>query len=112
MIMIMIIIMIIIMMIIIIIIVIIIIIIFIFIFIIITGRKFKDGNMLALAAEAMVNTRQWNYYQPDGELYPEAKEAEQYVQEALALDPTNALAHHLHIHLSEGSNPTKCALPL
>ena len=67
--------------------------------------------MLAMAAEALVNTRQWNYYQRSGDLYPEAKEAEGYVHEALALDPGNALAHHMYIHLAEASNPTECIPP-
>jgi hypothetical protein len=66
--------------------------------------------MLALAAEALINTRQWNYYQRDGQLYPEAKEAEDYILEALELDPENPLAHHLHIHVAEAGSPTGCAI--
>lgn len=62
--------------------------------------------MLALAAEALINTRQWNYYRKDGQLYPEGEEAEKYVLEALELEPNNPLALHLHIHVAEAGNPT------
>eukprot|EP00884_Botryococcus_braunii_P021274 jgi/Botrbrau1/7830/Bobra.9_2s0011.1 len=68
------------------------------------GREFKDGHMLALAAEALMNTHQWDYYNAKGQLRPEAVEAEGYISEALMLDPDNALALHLQIHLAEAGS--------
>ena len=72
------------------------------------GREHGDADALALAAEAFMNLRQWDYYErATGELRAEAARAEQLIQATLALAPRHALAHHLHIHIAEGGHPGK-----
>ena len=46
--------------------------------------------------------------QADGSLRPTSAEAEALLQEALALDAGQALALHLHVHLSEAASPLRC----
>ena len=58
-------------------------------------------NAKALAAEAYMTVKQWNYYDESGQLWPEAERAERLIMETLQRDPKNPLAHHLHIHVSE-----------
>ena len=48
------------------------------------------------------------YVQADGSLRPTSVEAEALLQEALALDAGQALALHLHVHLSEAASPLRC----
>lgn len=46
--------------------------------------------------------------QADGSLRPTSVEAEALLREALALDDGQALALHLHVHLSEAASPLRC----
>lgn len=46
----------------------------------------------------------------DGELKESAMAAEELVNRALALDPKQPLALHLHIHVAEEASPQRCAL--
>ncbi|KAK9835405.1 hypothetical protein WJX81_007635 [Elliptochloris bilobata] len=76
------------------------------------GREHGDAALLAMAAEALMNASpSWDYYQAsplaDGSLKPAAAEAEMLLQDALALDAGQALALHLHVHLSEAASPLR-----
>lgn len=57
-----------------------------------------------MAAEAMMNLNPWEYYLPNGSMKPSALRAEGLIDAALALDPSNPLANHLSIHLTEASS--------
>jgi hypothetical protein len=46
--------------------------------------------------------------QEDKSLKETAQVAEELINRALSLDPKNALALHLHIHISEASSPQRC----
>ncbi|KAI8463443.1 MAG: hypothetical protein J3K34DRAFT_526977 [Monoraphidium minutum] len=66
----------------------------------------NDADVFALAAEAFLNLRPWDYYTPLGNLRPEASRAEALLRRALALDSRHPLALHLHIHVAEAGAPT------
>ena len=65
------------------------------------GDRYQDAHAKALAAEAYMTVKQWDYYDKSGQLRPEAERAERLILETLQQDPKNPLAHHLHIHVSE-----------
>lgn len=48
-----------------------------------------------------------NHVQADKTLKESATAAEELINQALAIDPTNALALHLHIHIAEASSPQR-----
>ncbi|GBF99344.1 hypothetical protein Rsub_11756 [Raphidocelis subcapitata] len=66
----------------------------------------NDPDLFALAAEAFMNLRPWDYYTGDGTLRPDAARAEALLRRALALDARHPLALHLHIHVAEAAAPT------
>ena len=40
-----------------------------------------------------------------------AMKAEELINQALAIDPANPLALHLHIHIAEAASPQRCGPP-
>lgn len=61
----------------------------------------QDATALALAAEAWMNLVPWDFVDAGGGLRPEAAAAEALLRRALRLHPTNELALHLLVHMSE-----------
>ena len=71
-----------------------------------------DADSLAMAAEAALVGRQWDYREPDGETFlPHAARAWRLAQSALALDPDHPLALHLVVHLAETGSPGRSFSP-
>ncbi|BDA50251.1 hypothetical protein COCOBI_15-3800 [Coccomyxa sp. Obi] len=71
------------------------------------GTRTADAALIAMAAEAFMNLSPWDYYTADKTLKETASAAEELINQALAIDPTNALALHLHIHIAEASSPQR-----
>ena len=69
------------------------------------GYKYEDADALALAAEGFMNLHQWDYYTEEGTLRPDAARAEGLIDAVLERAPSNALAHHLRIHIAEPARP-------
>ena len=69
------------------------------------ATRFPDDDDIALvAAEAAMNTRPWDYWEPDGRTpKPRIGEAIRLVETALARSPAHPQAQHLYIHLLEAS---------
>ena len=68
--------------------------------------RFPDAPQVqALAAEAIMDTQPWDYWEPGGQTPKgNAGVALARIEKALATDPDNVLAIHLHIHLTEASD--------
>lgn len=69
------------------------------------AKRFPEDDQIALlAAEAVMDTRPWDYWEPDG-LTPKGRigEAVALVDRVLARSPDNPQAAHLQIHLMEAS---------
>ena len=65
-----------------------------------------DLDAQTLFAEALMDTAPWNYWQKDGTMKPNAKEALAAVESVLSRDRRHPGADHLHIHLVEaGPHP-------
>ncbi|EIE23263.1 hypothetical protein COCSUDRAFT_47568 [Coccomyxa subellipsoidea C-169] len=71
------------------------------------GVKLSDSVLIAMAAEAFMNLSPWDYYNKDKSLKETATIAEELINQAIALEPMNALALHLHIHIAEASSPQR-----
>jgi tetratricopeptide (TPR) repeat protein len=65
----------------------------------------KDDDMLALAAEAMMDAQPWDYWEADYRT-PKGRTAEilDLLETVLARNPDHAAAIHLYIHVTEASN--------
>lgn len=74
------------------------------------ARRFPaDDNVALLAAEAVMDTRPWDYWEADGKT-PKGRigEAVTLVETVLARSPDHPQASHLYIHLMESTvNPGK-----
>jgi tetratricopeptide (TPR) repeat protein len=74
------------------------------------ARRFpNDDNVALLAAEAVMDTRPWDYWEADGKT-PKGKigEAVRLVETVLARSPDHPQAAHLYIHLMESTaNPAR-----
>lgn len=70
-----------------------------------TARRFPNDNEVAvLAAEAVMDTSPWNYWQADKHTpVGRSGEAVRLVESVLARDPDHAQAAHLYVHLMENS---------
>ena len=66
----------------------------------------------ALAAEAIMDTQPWDYWEPGGRVAKgNAAAALARTEAVLARNPDHVLAIHLHIHLTEASNDPWRSLP-
>lgn len=65
----------------------------------------EDNNILALAAEAMMDAQPWDYWQADYRT-PKGRTAEilALLETVLARDPEHPAAIHLYIHVTEASS--------
>ncbi|TDG13401.1 hypothetical protein E2F43_07615 [Seongchinamella unica] len=65
----------------------------------------EDNNILALAAEAMMDAQPWDYWQADNRT-PKGRTAEilALLETVLARDSEHPAAIHLYIHVTEASN--------
>ena len=76
------------------------------------AARWPDDDLVAImAAEAIMDSQPWDYWQPGGKV-PKARvgEALELVEKVIARSPDNPQAIHLLIHLTEGSaNPERAA---
>ena len=65
----------------------------------------EDNDILALAAEAMMDAQPWDYWEADYRT-PKGRTAEilDILEKVLARDPEHSAAIHLYIHVTEASN--------
>jgi tetratricopeptide (TPR) repeat protein len=69
-----------------------------------------DPDVLALYAEAMMDIRPWDYWQPGGtEPYPEVADLRPTLERAMTLSPNHVGALHLYIHTMEATPNVKLA---
>lgn len=71
----------------------------------------NDAEVQTLAADAIMNTMPWDYWQPDGKPKPATAEAKVLLESVMKKFPTHPGAHHLYIHLVEASSTPELALP-
>lgn len=71
----------------------------------------RDPDVAALFAVALLETRPWGQWTPDGQPSPETPEIVATLEEVLASHPRNALANHAYIHAVEASPSPEKALP-
>jgi len=68
------------------------------------AEKYPDhATVQSLTAEALMQLRPWDLWQPDGQPYPDTPKIIAILQHALKLDPNHPLANHLLVHVVEGS---------
>ncbi|CAE7456979.1 ODA2 [Symbiodinium sp. CCMP2592] len=67
------------------------------------GGPKSHPNIAALVADAWMNTRPWNYWEPSGRMRREAEQALQILQQALLSNPRHAFCVHLYVHVTEAS---------
>jgi tetratricopeptide (TPR) repeat protein len=75
-----------------------------------SARRFpKDDDVAVLAAEAVMDTSPWNYWQADKRTpVGRSGEAVRLVEAVLARNPSSLQAAHLYVHLMENSaDPTR-----
>lgn len=75
----------------------------------VAGRFPKDDDISVIAAEAVMDTRPWDYWEADRRT-PKGRigDAVALVERTLARNPSHTQATHLYIHLMEASaNPAK-----
>jgi tetratricopeptide (TPR) repeat protein len=70
-----------------------------------------DADVLALAAESIMDTDPWNYWTNDGHPRPYTGDVVALIERALAVDPGHPMALHLHIHALEASQDPARAVP-
>lgn len=73
-------------------------------------RHATDADVLAMAAESLMDTRPWNYWTNDGNPRPDTLDVLAFIEQAIAVDPNHPLALHLHIHALEASQQPERAI--
>jgi len=73
-------------------------------------RHATDADVLAIAAESLMDTRPWNYWTNDGNPRPDTLDVLAFIEQAITLDPNHPLALHLHIHALEASRQPERAI--
>ncbi|MEM9384916.1 MAG: hypothetical protein AAGA68_07625 [Pseudomonadota bacterium] len=72
----------------------------------------EDADVLAIYADALMNTQPWDYWEADGKTaHPNLQALVPTLEGSLALDPDNPMAIHLYIHAVEASNHPELAAP-
>lgn len=75
------------------------------------ASKFQDDpEVQTLAADAIMNTMPWDYWQKDGSPKPATAQAQNILEVMLKKFPDHPGAHHLYIHLVEASPTPELAL--
>jgi tetratricopeptide (TPR) repeat protein len=77
----------------------------------VAGQYPDDPDALTLSAEAMMDTRPWDYWTRDGKPNEGIGQAVAAVERALELSPNHPGANHLYVHLMEASPAPEKALP-
>ncbi|HEU5169259.1 MAG TPA: hypothetical protein VFU46_01905 [Gemmatimonadales bacterium] len=67
----------------------------------------NDDDALALAADAMMNLRPWNYWEKGGTPQPGTTEMVAMLERVIARSPSHPGACHLYIHAVEAADPEK-----
>lgn len=70
-----------------------------------------DADVGVLFAEAMLDLRPWDQWQPDGRPQPGTEEVVAAIKTVLALNPDHPMGLHLAIHANEASATPEAALP-
>jgi tetratricopeptide (TPR) repeat protein len=73
-------------------------------------RNPRDLDAQTLYAEAMMDLRPWNYWQPDGKPYAGTQEIVDVLERVITSQPNHAGACHYYIHAVEAVAPSK-AIP-
>jgi tetratricopeptide (TPR) repeat protein len=75
-------------------------------------RRFpKDPDVAVLYADAVMNTRPWNYWTKDGKPQPGVEKARMALESTIQAFPDHPGALHLYIHLLEASDHVDQAVP-
>jgi tetratricopeptide (TPR) repeat protein len=75
------------------------------------AKKYPDqAEAQVLAADAIMNTMPWDYWEKDATPKPATREAKAILEAALKKFPRHSGAHHLYIHLVEASSRPDQAL--
>ncbi|QIG79296.1 tetratricopeptide repeat protein [Stakelama tenebrarum] len=78
----------------------------------VAARWPEQEDIAVLAAEAVMGTSPWNYWEADGRtLFPAMLPAKQLLETVVARTPDHPQASHLLIHLMEASRDAKLAEP-
>jgi tetratricopeptide (TPR) repeat protein len=76
------------------------------------ARHADDADVGSLFAEALMDLRPWDLWQPDGQSQPGTDEVVATLEKVLVIAPRHPLALHLYIHAVEASpHPEKAAAP-
>lgn len=70
----------------------------------------EDAEVQTLAADAIMNTMPWDYWEKDGSPKAPTSEAKKILETTLTKFPSHPGAHHLYIHLVEASPTPELAL--
>lgn len=70
----------------------------------------NDAEVQTLAADAIMNTMPWDYWQKNGAPKPATAQAQNILEVTLKKFPSHPGAHHLYIHLVEASPTPELAL--
>lgn len=71
----------------------------------------SDPDVATLYADAVLNTRPWNYWTRDGRAFPEIPEAVAALEQAIRRHPDHPGANHIYIHAVEASSDPDRAEP-
>jgi tetratricopeptide (TPR) repeat protein len=75
------------------------------------ARRYPDdADVLAIAAESLMDTRPWYYWTNDGNPRPDTLDVLTFVERAIAISPSHPLALHLQIHALEASQEAERAV--
>jgi tetratricopeptide (TPR) repeat protein len=66
-----------------------------------------DANVAVIAADALMNLTPWDYWLDDATLRPATARAEALLERAMRLEPRNAGACHMYVHLMEERQPDR-----
>ena len=70
-----------------------------------------DADIASMFGEAYMNTRSWDYWEPDGSPKAGTTEARAAFEAAMAVEHDHPGANHLYIHLMEASSEPELAMP-
>jgi tetratricopeptide (TPR) repeat protein len=71
----------------------------------------EDGDVAALAGEAVMLLRPWKLWTPEGEMAPETPEIREILESGLAVHPEHPALCHLYIHTMEAGPEAAKAIP-